>query len=269
MTDEQVRDVPDPPRVDGLPGPRAPPSTRRRRSARRSPRRSPILGQSASEGGGEALLRRCDRVQIADPERWLSAIRTSSRAGCSSASSSPSRSPRTRSSSSSTSRRPGSTRRSRRACSTSSASLQAETNAAVLLIAHNLGVIRTLCDRVGVMYAGKIVEEGDAAAVFEHPEHPYTLGLLRSLPRHGVRKIAAGAVDDPGQPAPDRDRPADLRLRRPLPTGRRAVPDGRAAGRRARCAGAGRAAIIATGWARSSSRRPGRRPGHRSTATVP
>ncbi len=42
-------------------------------------------------------------------------------------------------------------------------SLQAETNAAVLLIAHNLGVIRTLCDRVGVMYAGKIVEEGDAA----------------------------------------------------------------------------------------------------------
>jgi peptide/nickel transport system ATP-binding protein len=67
-------------------------------------------------------------------------------------------------------------------------SLQAETNAAVLLIAHNLGVIRTLCDRVGVMYAGKIVEEGDAAAVFEHPEHPYTLGLLRSLPRHGVTK---------------------------------------------------------------------------------
>ena len=51
-------------------------------------------------------------------------------------------------------------------------SLQAETNAAVLLIAHNLGVIRTLCDRVGVMYAGKIVEEGDAASVFEHPEAP-------------------------------------------------------------------------------------------------
>ena len=66
--------------------------------------------------------------------------------------------------------------------------LQAETNAAVLLIAHNLGVIRTLCDRVGVMYAGKIVEEGSAAALFEHPEHPYTLGLLRSLPRRGVRK---------------------------------------------------------------------------------
>jgi peptide/nickel transport system ATP-binding protein len=76
--------------------------------------------------------------------------------------------------------------------------LQAETNAAVLLIAHNLGVIRTLCDRVGVMYAGKIVEEGDAAAVFEHPEHPYTLGLLRSLPRHGVRKSQRQLSTIPG-----------------------------------------------------------------------
>ena len=112
--------------------------------------------------------------------------------------------------------------------------LQAETNAAVLLIAHNLGVIRTLCDRVGVMYAGKIVEEGDAATVFADPKHPYTLGLLRSLPRRGVRKSRAGAVDDPRQPAADRHEPADLRLRRSLPAGRRAVPDGRAAGRRCR-----------------------------------
>jgi peptide/nickel transport system ATP-binding protein len=76
--------------------------------------------------------------------------------------------------------------------------LQAETNAAVLLIAHNLGVIRTLCDRVGVMYAGKIVEEGEAAAVFERPQHPYTLGLLRSLPRHGVRKSQRPLATIPG-----------------------------------------------------------------------
>jgi peptide/nickel transport system ATP-binding protein len=76
--------------------------------------------------------------------------------------------------------------------------LQAETNAAVLLIAHNLGVIRTLCDRVGVMYAGKIVEEGDAATVFESPKHPYTLGLLRSLPRHGVRKSQRPLSTIPG-----------------------------------------------------------------------
>ena len=76
--------------------------------------------------------------------------------------------------------------------------LQAETNAAVLLIAHNLGVIRTICDRVGVMYAGKIVEEGDAASVFEHPQHPYTLGLLRSLPRRGVRKSERALSTIPG-----------------------------------------------------------------------
>ena len=76
--------------------------------------------------------------------------------------------------------------------------LQAETNAAVLLIAHNLGVIRTLCDRVGVMYAGKIVEEGDAAKVFASPQHPYTLGLLRSLPRRGVRKSERALSTIPG-----------------------------------------------------------------------
>jgi peptide/nickel transport system ATP-binding protein len=76
--------------------------------------------------------------------------------------------------------------------------LQAETNAAVLLIAHNLGVIRTLCDRVGVMYAGKIVEEGEAAKVFESPQHPYTLGLLRSLPRRGVRKTQRPLSTIPG-----------------------------------------------------------------------
>jgi peptide/nickel transport system ATP-binding protein len=76
--------------------------------------------------------------------------------------------------------------------------LQAETNAAVLLIAHNLGVIRSICDRVGVMYAGKIVEEGDAAAVFEQPQHPYTLGLLRSLPRRGIRKSQKALATIPG-----------------------------------------------------------------------
>ncbi len=76
--------------------------------------------------------------------------------------------------------------------------LQAETNAAVLLIAHNLGVIRSVCDRVGVMYAGKIVEEGNAAAVFEDPQHPYTVALLRSLPRHGIRKSQRPLSTIPG-----------------------------------------------------------------------
>jgi peptide/nickel transport system ATP-binding protein len=66
--------------------------------------------------------------------------------------------------------------------------LRAETEAAILLIAHNLGVIRTMCDRVGVMYAGKIVEEGPSQQVFDDPQHPYTVGLLNCLPRHGIRK---------------------------------------------------------------------------------
>ena len=50
--------------------------------------------------------------------------------------------------------------------------LRQETDAAILLIAHNLGVIRSMCDRVGVMYAGKIVEEGDAVEVFEAAQAP-------------------------------------------------------------------------------------------------
>jgi peptide/nickel transport system ATP-binding protein len=67
--------------------------------------------------------------------------------------------------------------------------LRSETDAAILLIAHNLGVIRTMCDRVGVMYAGKVVEEGPAQQVFDDPQHPYTVGLLNCLPRLGFRMI--------------------------------------------------------------------------------
>jgi peptide/nickel transport system ATP-binding protein len=77
-------------------------------------------------------------------------------------------------------------------------SLRHEMNAAILLIAHNLGVIRTMCDRVGVMYAGRIVEEGDAIEVFEQPKHPYTIGLLQCLPRHGARKSEQALFTIPG-----------------------------------------------------------------------
>ena len=76
--------------------------------------------------------------------------------------------------------------------------LRKESNAAVLLIAHNLGIIRSLCDRVGVMYAGKIVEEGPSDQVFDNPQHPYTVGLLRSLPRHGIRKTERALATIPG-----------------------------------------------------------------------
>ncbi len=76
--------------------------------------------------------------------------------------------------------------------------LREETGAAVLLIAHNLGVIRTMCDRVGVMYAGKIVEQGDAEEVFEAPKHPYTMGLLNAIPRAGLRKTDRELFTIPG-----------------------------------------------------------------------
>ena len=54
---------------------------------------------------------------------------------------------------------------------------------ALIIITHNLGVVARYADRVNVMYAGKIIERGDARQVYYHPSHPYTLGLLHSVPR--------------------------------------------------------------------------------------
>ena len=60
---------------------------------------------------------------------------------------------------------------------------QDETHAATILITHDLGLIAELADRVVVMYAGKVVELGDVHTIFETPRHPYTVGLLGSVPR--------------------------------------------------------------------------------------
>ena len=68
------------------------------------------------------------------------------------------------------------------------ATLQSELHTAVLFISHNLGVISKMCDRVGVLYAGRLVEEGPVDTVLGDPRHPYTVGLLRCIPRGGVRK---------------------------------------------------------------------------------
>jgi peptide/nickel transport system ATP-binding protein len=62
------------------------------------------------------------------------------------------------------------------------ASLRAELGMSVLLITHNLGVVNEIADRVAVMYAGEIVESGPVRTIFEAPRHPYTQGLMRSLP---------------------------------------------------------------------------------------
>ncbi|HEY5058419.1 MAG TPA: ABC transporter ATP-binding protein [Gaiellaceae bacterium] len=61
--------------------------------------------------------------------------------------------------------------------------VQEETSAATILITHDLGIVAEMCDRVLVMYAGKIVESGDVYTIFRAPRHPYTIGLMDSLPK--------------------------------------------------------------------------------------
>ena len=69
--------------------------------------------------------------------------------------------------------------------------LQKDTGAAVLFITHDMGVVAEMCDDVAVMYAGRIVERGDVHAIFKRSQHPYTKGLLKSLPQKGAVKKAA------------------------------------------------------------------------------
>jgi len=71
--------------------------------------------------------------------------------------------------------------------------LRRERGLSVLLITHDLGVIASTCDRVLVMYAGRIVESAPSRALFERPLHPYTLALLKSIPRVDVK--IAGRLD--------------------------------------------------------------------------
>lgn len=60
--------------------------------------------------------------------------------------------------------------------------LNVEMNTAIMLITHDLGVVAQICERVVVMYAGRIVEEGEVSSIFKNPKHPYTKGLLKSVP---------------------------------------------------------------------------------------
>ena len=77
-------------------------------------------------------------------------------------------------------------------------SLRAEFSTAVLFIGHNLAVIARMCARVGVLYAGTLVEQGPTREVFDDPRHPYTVGLLRCLPRRGRGKYHARLDTIPG-----------------------------------------------------------------------
>jgi oligopeptide/dipeptide ABC transporter ATP-binding protein len=72
--------------------------------------------------------------------------------------------------------------------------LQRDHGSSILLITHDMGVVSDLAERIVVMYAGSVVEEGPKTAVFREPQHPYTWGLLGSIPRVGrprVRRLTA------------------------------------------------------------------------------
>jgi oligopeptide/dipeptide ABC transporter ATP-binding protein len=75
--------------------------------------------------------------------------------------------------------------------------LRETTGTAVVIVTHDLAAIRRLCDRVIIMYAGRIVEEGPTVEVFEAPRHPYTRALLDSLPRIEAEEVHLRAI--PGQ----------------------------------------------------------------------
>jgi len=73
--------------------------------------------------------------------------------------------------------------------------LKKETNMSIMLITHDLGVVAEMADRVVVMYSGQVVEQGDIFTIFENPKHPYTEGLLRSMPSVEKRSGKLYAID--------------------------------------------------------------------------
>ncbi|OIJ20415.1 peptide ABC transporter ATP-binding protein [Anaerobacillus alkalidiazotrophicus] len=80
--------------------------------------------------------------------------------------------------------------------------LQNELGMSIIMITHDLGVVAETCDYVAVMYAGKVVEYADVKSLFHSPTHPYTIGLLNSLPRHdvdveGELEVIKGSVPSP------------------------------------------------------------------------
>lgn len=76
--------------------------------------------------------------------------------------------------------------------------IQQEAGAAMIFITHDFGIVAKMCDRVAVMYAGRIVEEGEVRSIFNHPSHPYTHALINSVPK--VEKRVKRLFSISGQP---------------------------------------------------------------------
>ena len=113
--------------------------------------------------------------------------------------------------------------------------LRDETGTAIILITHDLGVVAEMCDRVAVMYAGEIVEETDVTTLFRQPSHPYTQGLIGSIPvvGHVTDELAVipGNVPEPHRPAAGLPVRAALRVARDLRRqARHRAPSGAPAG---------------------------------------
>lgn len=88
--------------------------------------------------------------------------------------------------------------------------MKAETGASIIMVTHDLGVIAEMCERVLVMYAGQIVEEADVVSLFTHPQHPYTVGLMQSIPQ--LNKKVSRLVPIPGQVPPLSNMPPGCRF---------------------------------------------------------
>jgi peptide/nickel transport system ATP-binding protein len=88
--------------------------------------------------------------------------------------------------------------------------IQRETGVGIILITHDLGVAAALCDRVAVMYAGRIVETGPVRAIYRNPAHPYTQALLAAIPHLGQKRSRLHAIA--GQPPSLIDPPEGCRF---------------------------------------------------------
>jgi len=93
-----------------------------------------------------------------------------------------------------------------------------EAGTGLLLITHDLGVVAQVCDRVAVMYAGKIVEFGEVYSIFAKPLHPYTQALLASLPSRGIARGALANIQ--GRMPSLAERPAGCRFHPRCPEAR-------------------------------------------------
>ena len=79
--------------------------------------------------------------------------------------------------------------------------IQRDTGVALIFVTHNLGIVAKMCDKVAVMYAGKIVEQAPVRELFDFPRHPYTRALLGSVPKLGSKEPLYAITGQPPNPA--------------------------------------------------------------------